>query len=229
MRVIDLALSPRELLGPLSELEQRFAPSVLFASGNLRTPLPHPRVSIVGTRSPSDEGREAASRIASELASRGVTVVSGLAAGIDTAAHTGAISSGGDTIAVLGTPLSGSYPAQNRELQRFIMENHLAVSQFDEGYPVRPGNFVMRNRVMALMSDATVIVESGEKGGSLHQGWEAIRLGRPLFIRHPVLADDRLLWPKEMQKYGAVDFEDAGDILDFVPTSLSDLTVDGVG
>jgi DNA processing protein len=229
MRVSELPLKPSDLLGPLSELERRFAPSLLFVSGLLQSPLPHPRVSIVGTRSPSDEGREAAHRIASELASQGVTIVSGLADGVDTAAHTGAISVAGQTIAVLGTPLSQVYPAKNRDLQHLIMENHLAVSQFPDGHPVRPGNFVMRNRVMALMSDATVIVESGERGGSLHQGWEAIRLGRPLFIRHPVMSDKRLLWPREMQKYGAVEFQDSGDILDFVPTSRSELTVDGIG
>ncbi len=228
-QVDRLPVTPAELLGPLSDLERRFAPDLLYASGVLRLPLPHPRVAVVGTRSPSEGGRAAARQIASELASRGVIVVSGLAEGVDTLAHTGALSAGGSTLAVLGTPLSRVYPATNRDLQHRIMERHLAVSQFPDGYPVRPGNFVMRNRVMALISDATVIVESGERGGSLHQGWEAIRLGRPLFLRHAVLADPNLRWPKEMQRYGAVGFQEAAEILDFVPSVRSELRVDGMG
>lgn len=128
---------------------------------------------------------------------------SGLAEGIDTAAHTTAIESGGRTIAVLGPPLDQAYPASNRGLQERIAERDLLVSQFRSGAPVRQKNFPMRNRTMALLTDATVIVEAGEKSGTLHQGWEALRLGRTLFLMESVAADPRLCWPKEMIAYGA--------------------------
>lgn len=227
--VSNLLLRPEELLGPLNDLERRYAPARLFVSGRLASPLPHPRVSVVGTRSPSKDGIQAARRLSSELGKKGVTIVSGLARGIDTAAHTESIAVGARTIAVLGTPLSKSYPSENAALQRQIMTEHLAVSQFEESHPVRPENFVIRNRTMALMSDATVIVESGEKGGALHQGWEAIRLGRPLFIRRAVMEARELVWPREMQRYGAIEFDRPREILDFVPESKPELIVDGVG
>ncbi|MGQ0797662.1 MAG: DNA-processing protein DprA, partial [Methanobacteriota archaeon] len=199
------AVYPEDLLGPLTELERKYAPAKLYVAGDLGKPLPHPRVSIVGTRHPSEEGLDAATRISASLARLGAIIVSGLAEGIDTAAHRAAIDAGGKTIAVLGTPLSRAYPAKNSSLQRLIMTKHLAISQFPEGRPIHRKNFVLRNRTMALLSDATVIVESGESGGSLHQGWEAIRLGRPLFIRKPVLSDPRLDWPRSMADYGAVE------------------------
>lgn len=220
-------VSPEDLLGPLSELERKYAPTSLYVAGRLGRPLQHPRVSIVGTRHPSIDGVDAASRISASLARREAIIVSGLAEGIDTAAHRAAIEAGGKTIAVLGTPLSRTYPAKNSDLQRLIMAEHLAISQFSEGRPVQRKNFVLRNRTMALISDATVIVESGEAGGSLHQGWEAIRLGRPLFIRQPVLSDPRLDWPREMADYGAIAFEEPNDILDFVPFGFpAALTID---
>jgi len=221
-------VSPEELLGPLNELERKYAPACLHVAGRLERPLPHPRVSIIGTRHPSIEGLEAASRISGSLAQRGAIIVSGLAEGIDTAAHRAAIDAGGKTIAVLGTALSRAYPAKNLSLQKLIMAEHLAISQFPEGRPTQRENFVLRNRTMALISDASVIVESGESGGSLHQGWEAIRLGRPLFIRQPVLSNPRLDWPRAMASYGAIEFEEPDDILDFVPHGVPALVTDGL-
>ena len=97
-------------------------------------------------------------------------IVSGLARGIDTAAHKAAIEAGGKTIAVLGTPLDRTYPAENKALQAEIIKNHLAVSQFRVGSEVFSSNFIRRNRVMALIADASVIVEAGESSGSLSQG-----------------------------------------------------------
>jgi DNA processing protein len=213
------SISSEELLGALSEIEQKFAPDSVFVAGKIELPLPHPRVAIVGTRTPSTEGLRIASSLSKTLAQHGVLIVSGLARGIDTAAHNAAIDVGGRTIAVLGTPLSETFPRENAELQSFIMRNHLAVSQFDEKYPTTRRNFVLRNRTMALIADASVIVESGEGGGSLHQGWEALRLGRPLFIHTRELAKPGLEWPRMMAEYGAVEFKEPSDILDFVPSA----------
>ena len=135
--------------------------------------------------------------------SRGVVVVSGLAEGIDTQAHQAAINVGGATIAVLGTPLDVCFPKQNQALLDRIIQDHLAVSQFPIGSPPQKKNFPMRNRTMALLSDATIIVEAGEGSGTIHQGWEALRLGRPLFLLESLTKRTDLTWPAEMQHYGA--------------------------
>ena len=107
------------------------------------------------------------------------------------------------TIAVLGTPLDTFYPRESRELQERIGREHLLVSQFPSGSPTTPKNFPSRDRTMALLTDATVIVEAGEWSGTLHHGWEALRLGRLLFLLESVTQDPALTWPKEMIRYGA--------------------------
>src|SRR2546428_4400526 len=99
------------------------------------------------------------------------------------------------------------------------MKSHLAVSQFAVGYPIQRQNFVMRNRTMALLCDASIIVEAGETSGSLHQGWEALRLGRPLFIWGSLMKDSALSWPKKMAQYGAVELDDPEQVLDVLPSS----------
>ena len=220
-------LAPRELLGPLNDVERKFAPSELFAVGPMEIPLPRPRVSIIGSRHASPEGLDAAAHTSSALSKRGVIIVSGLAEGIDTSAHAAAIEQGGRTIAVLGTPLNRVYPAKNWQLQREIMNNHLAISQFRIGYPIQRKNFVMRNRTMALISNASIIVEAGETSGSLHQGWEALRLGRPLFIRKPVVSNPSLKWPRKMIQFGAFELNDLKQVLEVLPSSkrISQITV----
>ncbi len=176
-----------ELIGPLNDVEKKYAPKQLYVVGQLPIPLSSPRVSVIGARKASSKGLNAASIIAKFFAKHNVTVVSGLAEGIDSAAHKGAIEANGHTIAVLGTPLNKFYPYKNQQLQEYIMQKHLAISQFPIGYPIMPKNFVIRNRTMALISDATIIIEAGNSSGSLHQGWEALRLGRPLFIWSPLM------------------------------------------
>ncbi len=218
-----------ELLGPLSELERKNAPNKLFVSGSIPLPLPHPRVAVIGTRKPSAEGFKIASSLARSLASQGAIVVSGLARGIDTAAHLGAIEAGGKTIAVLGTSLSHTYPKENENLQKRIMQDFLAISQFTERQPTRPQNFVLRDRTMALIADASVIVESGEGGGTLYQGWEALRLGRPLFIHAREFQKPELKWPTIMAEYGAIEFMEPSDVIESVPSvSFNRLVVDAL-
>jgi DNA processing protein len=195
--------TPEELLGPLNEVERKNAPEHLYVVGNVELLRRGTRVSIVGSRKVSTDGLRRTRRLAKALVERGVIVVSGLAEGVDTAAHEAALAAGGHTLAVIGTPLDRAYPAKNRELQERLAREELVVSQFPEGYPVQPKNFPMRNRTMALLTDATVIVEAGEKSGTLHQGWEALRLGRLLFLLENVATNPSLSWPKEMIRYGA--------------------------
>lgn len=210
-------LTPADLLGPLNEAEAKNAPPVLWVAGRAEYLRTSPRVSVVGSREASPQGIKNAEKLARILAKDGIVVVSGLAKGIDTAAHRSAMREGGRTIAVLGTPLDRFYPAENEGLQREIMEKHLAVSQFPSGMPFDRGHFIMRNRTMALLVNASVIVEAGDTSGARSQGWEALRLGRPLFILRPILENEKLRWPKEMLEYGAEVLSDVEALLDLIP------------
>lgn len=153
-------------------------------------------ISIIGARDVSAEGRQRATRLARELARAGVTVVSGLAKGVDVAAHAGAIEAGGNTVAVIGTPLSKAYPAEHGRLQKEIYASHLLIS-FREGEAVYRANFPKRNRVMAAITDASVIIEASDTSGTLHQAAECQRIGRWLFILRSVVDNERLNWPRK--------------------------------
>lgn len=194
--------TPESLLGPLNEVEAKNAPARLYVAGDTSV-LEAPRVAVVGSRKASEEGLRRAHKLSRLLCQNGVAVVSGLAEGIDTAAHTGALSASGRTVAVIGTPLDISYPPQNAALQARLMEEQLVVSQFPVGYKVGRASFPMRNRTMALIADATVIIEAADTSGSLSQGWEALRLGRQLYIAQSIIDGGMVTWPKEMLHYGA--------------------------
>lgn len=187
----------------LNEIEQKAAPEELFWKGDFSLITEGRRVSIVGSRKASREGLIRAEIIASALIELDITVVSGLALGIDTVAHKTAIEKKGKTIAVVGTPLESVYPAANRDLYSIIEHNHLAVSQFPKGYPFQKKNFPIRNRTMALISDATIIIEATENSGTRHQGWEALRLGRTVYLLENLVNDSNLKWAREMIGYGA--------------------------
>jgi DNA processing protein len=221
-------LTPDDLLGPLNDVEAKFAPKRLFAVGDTGMLRRAARVSIVGARKATEDGLRRARKLARLLSGRGVVVVSGLAEGIDTAAHTATVGVGGRTAAVLGTPLDKSYPRQNADLQRRLMAEQLVLSQFPIGTPVHRGNFPTRNRVMALISDATVIIEAGETSGSLSQGWEALRLGRPLFIAQSIVESPSLSWPAKMLGYGArvLSAEAVEELFEVLPDrSLAELSL----
>ncbi len=210
------------LLGhPLNDIEKRHAPKVIYCKGAMEIPLPScPRVSVIGTRLPTEQGVSAAKQVTKILVENNVIIVSGLARGIDTVGHRTAIKNGGKTIAVIGTPLNKTYPKENAGLQEELAEKHLVISQYPIGYKTTPKDFVLRNRTMALISDASVIVEAGDKSGALYQGWETMRLGRPLFICRPVVHNPKLKWPKEMMKYGAIELDEPADILEVLPSNV---------
>ena len=212
-----------DLIGPLNKIETKNAPDELFVEGDKALLTEGIRVSVVGSRKVSEKGAQRARDFTKALVQHEIAVVSGLAEGVDTIAHETAIEMGGKTIAVLGTPLSKAYPARNQTLLETIKRDHLAVSQFPEGYPFQGRNFPQRNRTMALISDATVIVEASEKSGTRHQGWEALRLGRLVFIMGNVAEDPALSWPKEMVDYGAqvLTREDLAGVLDDIPSFTS--------
>lgn len=206
------SMTTENLLGPLNHFERTKLPNVLYYSGKLALIRRSPRVAIVGSRSASERGLSLARRLAEHVANVGGVVVSGLAKGVDRAAHEGAIEAGGATIAVLGTPLDRSYPRENRDLQEHLMREHLVLSQFEAGSTMHKSNFVQRNRTMALVSHATVIVEAGATSGTQSQAWEAIRLGRQLYL-HESMVQAGYDWVQKLLRYGAITFEELEDLL----------------
>ncbi len=138
-------------------------------------------IAIVGSRHPTPYGLEVAERLAHELAARGVTIVSGFARGIDTAAHRGALAAGGRTIAVLGSGVDVIYPPENRKLIERVLERGALISGFPMGTPALPGNFPVRNRAIAGLTLGTVIVEAAERSGALITAGHAGDLGREIF------------------------------------------------
>jgi DNA processing protein len=158
-------------------------------------------IAVIGTRNVSDLGRKRANKFSRELVEQGIVVVSGLAAGVDAQALGSAIASGGRVIAVIGTPLDKAYPAANAELQQEIYRDHLLISQFEIGVRTFPSSFPARNRTMAAISDASVIIEASESSGTLHQAAECVRLGRWLGISKSVAEDPRLEWPSKFLSY----------------------------
>ena len=177
-----------------------------------------PGVAIVGTRKPTDEGVVHASELARELVKDGFTVVSGLATGIDTAAHKAAIDAGGRTIGVLGTPLSASYPPDNVELQEYIAREHLLISQvpvcrYEAGNAwVNRRFFPERNVTMSALSEGTIIVEAGDTSGTLTQARAALKQGRKLFILERCFEAPGLRWPRLYEQRGAIRVRDYSQI-----------------
>jgi len=214
-----MRMTPADLIGEPTALERRFAPEVLYLAGDPATLDAGQRVSVVGSRKVSDDGVRRTRALCAALASRDVVVVSGLAEGVDTIAHRTTMEAGGHTVAVLGSPLDDVYPRSNRPLFEQIACEHLAVSQFPSGTRVHKGMFPQRNRTMALLTDATIIVEAGETSGTRHQGWEAIRLGRSLFLLESVVTSSAASWAAEMLEYGAqvLTRDSLDDALDDLP------------
>lgn len=180
-----------------------------------------PSVAVVGTRKPTRDGKSRARRIARLLVADGFTIVSGLASGIDTVAHTSAMEFGGYTIAVLGTPLTEVYPAANRDLQRRIADEHLVISQvpiirYSSGNPRSNRMFFPeRNVTMSALTRATVIVEAGETSGTLIQARHALKQGRQLLILESCF-NRGLSWPEKLAAKGAIrvrDVEQLSEIL----------------
>lgn len=192
-----------DLIGPLNAVEKKHAPEILYTEGDVGLLARGPRVSVVGSRKPSDKGMKRADALTKALVGAGITVVSGGAMGIDAIAHRVAMAEGGRTIGVLGTGVDVRYPRSSAALQDAIARDYLLVSQFPPGAPGKRFHFPKRNRTMALLSDATIIVEAQEKSGTVHQGWEALRLGRLLFLLESLATRDDLSWTSKFIHYGA--------------------------
>lgn len=191
---------------------------VLYYQGALDL-LSSRSIAIVGARKASEDGKRRAVKLARMLVQNDFTVMSGLAQGIDTVAHTAAIEAGGRTIAVIGTPLDQTYPRQNARLQAGIARNFLLLSQVpfyhysQQDYRKNRFFFPERNKTMSALSMATVIVEASESSGSLTQAEAAIQQGRKLFILNSCF-DRGLDWPERFLQKGAVRVVEGTEILE---------------
>lgn len=154
-------------------------PPVLFYKGELS--FEEPAVAIVGSRRSTGYGRKVAEKLAYELAQRGITIVSGLARGIDTHGHLGALKARGRTIAVTGSGLDIIYPPENKKLYNQIVEKGLVLSEYPPGVKPHPGNFPRRNRIISALSLGVVVVEAARRSGSLITADLALEQGKEVF------------------------------------------------
>jgi len=165
---------------PSAVREIHQAPPFLFAAGELR--VDDPAVSVVGSRKASDRGLTMARNIADALVHREISVIAGLAIGIDTAAHTAALEAGGRSVALIATGIRKHYPAENRDLHHRIAASGLLLSQFWPDAPPQKHNFLMRNATMSGYGLATIVVEAGEHSGARAQARMAVEHGRPVIL-----------------------------------------------
>lgn len=192
------------------------APPVIYVRGQincLRQPL---SLSIVGARNASLNGRKLASQISCELTSQGIMIVSGMARGIDTAAHKGAmfaLNRSGSTVAVLGTGIDIAYPAENQKLCEQIAGQGAVISEFPLGTEPSAGNFPRRNRIVSALTDGTLVVEASLHSGSLITARLALEQGRDVFAVPGFPTDERSADPNKLIKDGAFLVENAEDIL----------------
>lgn len=204
----------------LKEIED--CPPILYVLGNLEV-LKFPlSVSIVGARNASVAGRKIASRIAYDLTNADILVVSGMARGIDSAAHKGAMyakNQSGPTIAILGTGVDEIYPAENKDLYWQIAEQGAIVSELPLGTKAQMSNFPRRNRIVSAISNATLVVEAADHSGSLITAKNALEQGRDIFAVPGSPIDDRSGGPNRLIKEGAYLTESADDIIKVLSTA----------
>jgi len=185
--LLDLAHPPRELhvIGRTSALSK-------------------PRVAIVGTRSSTAYGERIARTLTRALVRGGVSVVSGMARGIDAAAHRTALEEGGNTVAVLGTGVDVPYPVGHRLLHRAIAEHGMVVSENPPGARAGPGSFPRRNRIIAALAPVTIVIEAGFRSGALNTAAQALELGRVVAAVPGPIDSDQSRGSNQLLRDGAV-------------------------
>ena len=187
-------------------------PLVLFARGRVEI-LSEPMIGVVGTRRPTTYGTAVAERIAGDLARSGLVISSGMARGIDTAAHKGALEAGGDTVAVFGCGVDVLYPTENRKLASHLAEKGLLLSEFPMGSPAYPQNFPVRNRIISGMSLGILVVEGAQYSGSSITARLALDQGREVFAV-PGNVTSKVSWgPNLLIKQGAKLVQDYNDVV----------------
>jgi DNA processing protein len=191
-------------------------PPVLFARGQLPW-LNEVMVGVVGSRRATQYGLSVAEKLGADLAAAGIAVVSGMARGIDTAAHHGALTANGGTIAVFGCGVDLVYPAENRKLAARMAERGLLLSEFPMGAPAYPQNFPIRNRIVSGLSAGVLVVEGAQYSGSTITARLALDQSREVFAV-PGNITNKMSWgPNQLIKQGAHLVQDAQDVLDALP------------
>lgn len=198
---------------PKALLEIADPPSLLYVRGN-PTILKMRCLAMVGSRNATPQGLQTAENFARTLAAKGLCIVSGLALGIDAAAHRGALSAGGDTIAVIGTGADRIYPARNKELALAIVEHGAIISEFPLGTPSIAANFPRRNRIISGLSCGVLVVEAAPESGSLITARLAGEQGREVFAIPGSIHSPVARGCHKLIKQGAKLVETANDVLE---------------
>lgn len=204
---------------PQSLLQIYDPPVMLYVRGDTET-LNSPSLSIVGTRRPTVYGTQMAERMGRDLASRGLTIISGLARGIDAIAHQGATAVGGRAIGVLGTGIDVCYPKENKKLYERVLERGAIISEFPTGSHPAPENFPVRNRIIAGMPLGVVIVEGKQYSGSLITARLAMEFGREVFGVPGNVTQEVSFAPNLLIKQGAKLVTNAEDVIEELPTPV---------
>jgi DNA processing protein len=195
-------------------------PIVIYCLGAFANALSQPVVAIVGSRRCSTYGRNVAEKLSRELAERGVTIVSGLARGIDSAAHRGALEGGGLTVGVMGTGLDAVYPKENRKLAARIVEQGALITEFPLATPPVSQNFPFRNRVISGLALGVLVVEGAERSGSLITARLAYEQGRDVFAVPGNITSAKSFGPNYLIKDGAKLVHTWRDVVEELPTEI---------
>ena len=243
LRCVDTAGVPAHCLAVREDAEARWIPDGSPEYPEHLRAVPHPpalhvrgtlvrddalAIAIVGSRQASPYGLRAAHTLARDLAARGITIVSGLARGIDTAAHRGALEAGGRTIAVLGSGHGCLYPPQNRELARQIAGAGAVLSQFAASMPPRPYHFPERNRVIAGLALGTIVVEAAEASGALITAGAAGDFGRLVFAVPGPITSPASRGTNGLLRDGATLIRDWTDVVTELPSAWRECVRAGV-
>lgn len=212
-------LTPRHTDFPKALLSITDPPCYLYVKGTI-CKQDENAIAVVGTRLPTQYGVSAAENISRELAGAGITIVSGMARGIDSAAHRGAIAGKGRTIAVLGSGIDVIYPPENKKLYADIMANGAVVSEFPMATPPTATNFPQRNRIISGLVRGVLVVEASEKSGSLITAGLALDYGRDVFALPGNTTSFKSKGTNKLIKQGAKLVEDAKDILEELSISV---------
>jgi DNA processing protein len=197
-------------------------PIALYVRGDLKQACDQPCLAVVGSRRCSTYGVNAAQSLARELAANGLTIISGMARGIDAAAHRGALEAGGLTIAVVGTGLEMTYPREHKKLEDEIVASGAVISEFPLGTPPLPQNFPYRNRVLSGLSLGVMIVEAAEHSGSLITARLAYEQGREVFAVPGNITSQTSFGPNFLIKDGAKLVQHWRDVVEEFPREVKE-------
>ncbi len=197
-------------------------PPLLYCQGKKLDSYPIP-VAVVGTRAATNYGKLVTESLCKGLAEKGVSIISGMARGIDTLAHRSAIQSGGDTVAVFGCGLSHTYPPENRSLREKIIQSGTVVSEFPISMRPDRNNFPARNRVISGLSYGVIVVEAGEKSGALITAHFALEQGRDVFAIPGSILSPKSFSPNRLIKAGAKLVDGPESVLEELPQAVQSL------